>query len=200
MHEALKDPLKHVKEAANQDDDLDVKRNALKLLFFAEQQKHRRKENENSNGLNSTKGARIEEDLKLVDAIHKEMFTGEPHVVKNELGGKGEGGHAEQNVAEAVHRATEGEEHNAEIAGTKIRCFSCSSSIGANLRFNDQNEEVRIGGKGYLAQSSSEAQRKMLDEGKINVHTEDSKRPRSPSPAYTTADKDDPKSSKKQKT
>jgi hypothetical protein len=201
LNKALADPLKYVKAAATQNGDKDVQRNALKLLFFDESQKHRRGENLKIADTDPERSKRIDEDLNLADKIHQQIFTGTHRVVKNDRGGMSEGRHAEQNVAEAMHQ--EKEAGQAEIAGTKIRCFSCSASIGPNLIHDGHyGEPVYIGGKGYLAQSDKKSQRdltsglnstregaKWIDgqkdpegPGRTSFYGGNPKRPRSPSP------------------
>lgn len=178
---ALKDPLTHVKAAAKQNENQDVKRNALKLLYFQENQGSRRSENNNAPGRSASDKQKINSDLDLSDELHKQMFTGTHHVVKNgnfdamrypldpPATGRNEirrpivapqGRHAEQNVAEAMHKDMENDGGTAEIAGTKVRCYSCSSALGPSLK--DKDEQFFISGKAYLAQSDRTSQRELL--------------------------------------
>jgi hypothetical protein len=177
---ALNDPLRHVKDAAKQNDDPDVKRNANKLLFFAENQAKRRQELESSS-LSPEQKEKQRADLKLTDDIHRQMFTGTHNVVKTDLSGSQR--HAEQNVAAAMHR--DGATGTAGIAGTKIRCYSCSASIGPSLQ--DENEDYAIAGKVYTTQSSKKAITRLDGKkGVMKVHTDRSERSGSASPARFT--------------
>lgn len=178
---ALKDPLTHVKAAAKQNENPDVKRNALKLLYFQENQRSRRSENETAPGRSASDKGKINSDLDLSDELHKQMFTGTHHVVKNgdfnatrypldppparanEIRRPivaPQGRHAEQNVAEAMHRDMKNDGGTAEIAGTKVRCYSCSSALGPSLK--DKDEQFFISGRAYLAQSDRTSQRELL--------------------------------------
>lgn len=173
--------LQKVKEAAAQDENPDVKRHALKLLNFQENQQARRNEVKNDPNLSEKDKKNQLSDLDQSDELHKEFFTGTHHVVtntaaatqagegkkgKNKAGKGQESGspvevgkaadkkvqrHAEQNIAEQMH-ADSPTGGLAEIAGTKIRCGSCNSALGPSMQ--DDKEGYYITGQYYGGQSS----------------------------------------------
>ncbi|WP_157466960.1 hypothetical protein [Edaphobacter aggregans] len=173
--------LQNVKEAAAQDENPDVKRHALKLLNFQENQQARRNDVKNDPNLSKEDKKKQLSELDQSDELHKEFFTGTHHVVTNtaaatqteegkkskKKAGKGqESGspvevgkaadkkvqrHAEQNIAEQMH-ADAPTGGLAEIAGTKIRCGSCNSALGPSMK--DDKEGYYITGQYYGGQSS----------------------------------------------
>jgi hypothetical protein len=189
LSQALSDPLSHVKNAAKNSQDPDVKRNANKLLFFDENQAARRQQL-GSSSLSPEKKQKLSDDLDLTDKIHSQMFTGTHNVVKTDklptpADAKRPQRHAEQNVAAAMHQ--DGATGTAEIAGTKIRCYSCSASIGPSLK--DETEKFTIAGRVYTSQSSQEATKRLgRSKGTTKVHTGPSGRSKSSSPARFSAE------------
>jgi hypothetical protein len=75
--------LNHVKAAAQQNENPDVKRHALKLLFFEDNQKARRDEIDKDPKLSPADKAKMHADLNETGELHKMFFTGTHHVVTN---------------------------------------------------------------------------------------------------------------------
>jgi hypothetical protein len=166
--------LEHVRAAAKQDDDPDVKRHALKLLFFKENQEARKNEIDSDPKLSKEDKAKLHANLKETDELYEIFFTGTHHVVTNNpaavqeaYGKKTQGSkksgktdppvadrkvqrHAEQNIAEQMH-ADAPTKGLAEIAGTKIRCGSCNSVLGPSIK--DHKEGYYITGQYYEGQA-----------------------------------------------
>jgi hypothetical protein len=170
-----------VKSAAKQTDDPEVQRHALKLLNFGENQEARKQSIESNPKLSREDKDKQLDELKQSDDLHKEFFTGTHHVVTNSTALK-EGGaavrpkvkgeqsgpppppmptkkndkatqrHAEQNIATQMHIDAGKDGGSAEIAGTKIRCGSCNTELGASIK--DADEGFSIAGQFYPGQSS----------------------------------------------
>jgi hypothetical protein len=175
--------MEHVKAAARQNDNPEVKRHALKLLSFPENQQARRDAIDKSD-LTPDDKTKLKDDLEQSDKLHKEFFTGTHNVVQNSsgamsqkelkvtnkqrnragntqfespyLGKKAEKmqRHAEQNIATQMHSDVSEGNNLAEIAGTKIRCGSCNSELGPSVK--DGKEDFYVAGQMYRGQASDD--------------------------------------------
>lgn len=165
---ALKNPVEHLKAAAQSDDE-DIQRVALKILFLKEQNEERRKRIKGHQ-----REKEIHEDLDRAEKIRGLVLSGNVGVVTNTASR-----HAEQNVADVLH---EGDYELSDIQGPKIRCEGCSSELGKNL-VNKKGENVI--GRIYASQSEQsrhEETFKEIREGRTKVATNQSRRSRSSSP------------------
>ncbi len=170
-----------VKSAAKQNENPEVQRHALKLLNFDQNQDARKQSIESNPKLSREDKDKQLDELKQSGDLHKEFFTGTHHVVANSTALK-EGGaaarpkikgkqpgpppeplpakkldksrqrHAEQNIATQMHIDAGADGGSAEIAGTKIRCGSCNTELGASIK--DADEGFSIAGQFYPGQSS----------------------------------------------
>ena len=153
----------------------EVQREALKLVFWKEQQQERRK---SAKGLGNEK--ELLEDLDRADKVYDHFFKGGVNVVKNSGKESGkQGRHAEQNIAEVMK--DKGYVRK-DVQGTKYRCGGCTASIGHGMK--STNGKL-LGGNMYSAQATKEDSKRVLellnkDEGRI-VNASNPSRPRSSS-------------------
>lgn len=166
LMKAMADPAKHIKRAAVSDDP-EMQKIGAKLINHAAQQEQRWDQVKSQPDADA-----IKQDMMLSDSIRKSFLSGGVNVVKS----KGRR-HAEQNIAREMHQADKYE--FGDIEGTKIRCMSCSSSLGSNL-VGSKGKHVL--GKGYTSQSSVprfEDIFSRIKSGKAHVHSGLPRRPRS---------------------
>ena len=153
----------------------ELQREALKLVYWKEQQEQRR-----ADARGKDNEAELLEDLDRADKIHGHFFKGGVNLVKNSGTEAGpQGRHAEQNIAEVM----KGKGYvRKDVQGTKYRCGGCTASIGHGMKAPDGK---LLGGNMYSAQASKEDARRVLglvkeDRARI-VNASDPVRPRSSS-------------------
>lgn len=153
----------------------ELQREALKLVFWKEQQGERR-----SKAKGKLDEKELLEDLDRADKVYDQFFKGGVNVVKNSGSENGkQGRHAEQNIAEVM----KGKGYvRKDVQGTKYRCGGCTASIGYGMK---SEEGKLLGGNMYSAQATKEDSKEVLsvlsrDEGRI-VNASNPTRPRSSS-------------------
>jgi hypothetical protein len=177
LQERLANPMAIIKRFAmmepKDESEQNLQQVALKLLFHEEQDAARRQAIQGH-----PERERLEAELDLASAIRTKALSGQTTVVGSDAS-EATARHAEQNIADHMHAQRY---DFGEIAGTKIRCGSCSSELAPNL-FDAEDKAVI--GSVYPTQSSPENLQSTVEsirQGRTRVAGGESSRSRASSP------------------